>query len=215
MTDTLFTRIDRSHLAAEWQPAWDMLDKLTGDATFVEVFAQAPALLRFVMQEFYLKVFFGGQVEQRYKQLARLTLSLIHGCRTCNRQNIPGALEAGFTQEQIDALEAGHLEPFTPAERAVIRYARQVALTNMEGQVDAPLFQALREHFSEAQILELGVAMAVIAGMAKLSFVLDLVERESYCPFVSGSRLSAPVPGSSRGSRPASPHPSSGVPHPP
>ena len=25
--------------------------------------------------------------------------------------------------------------------------------------------------------------MAVISGMAKLSFVLDLVEKESYCPF--------------------------------
>jgi alkylhydroperoxidase family enzyme len=190
MIDTLFTKTDRSHMAAEWQPAFDMLNKLTGDATFVEVFAQAPTVLRFVMQEFYMKIFFGGEVEQRYKQLARLTLSLIHGCRTCNKQNIPGALEAGFTQAQIDALEAGGLEPFTAAERAVIEYARQVALTNMEGRMTPALFESLREHFSEAQILELGTAMAVIAGMAKLSFVLDLVERESYCPFVG---VSAPT----------------------
>jgi hypothetical protein len=27
--------------------------------------------------------------------------------------------------------------------------------------------------------------MAVISGMAKLSFVLGLVERESYCPFAT------------------------------
>ena len=49
------------------------------------------------------------------------------------------------------------------------------------------LFDALRAHFSEAQILELGTAMAVISGMAKLSFVLDLVERESYCPFAAAA----------------------------
>jgi undecaprenyl pyrophosphate phosphatase UppP len=49
------------------------------------------------------------------------------------------------------------------------------------------LFGRLREHFSEAQILELGTAMAVISGMAKLSFVLDLVERESYCPFATAA----------------------------
>jgi alkylhydroperoxidase family enzyme len=49
------------------------------------------------------------------------------------------------------------------------------------------LFARLREHFSEAQILELGTAMAVISGMAKLSFVLDLVERESYCPFATAA----------------------------
>ena len=36
---------------------------------------------------------------------------------------------------------------------------------------------------TEADILELGVAMAVISGMAKLSFVLNLVEKEAYCPF--------------------------------
>lgn len=184
---TLFTHIDRDHLAPEFQPAWDALHRLTGDATFVEVFAQAPAMLEFVMQKFYMSVFFGGQVEQRYKQLARLRLSLIHGCRTCNKQNIPGALEAGFTAAQIDSLREGRNEPFTPAERAVIDYAGEVALSNIEGRMTPALFASLREHFSEAEVLELGTAMAVISGMAKLSFVLDLVEREPYCPFATAA----------------------------
>jgi alkylhydroperoxidase family enzyme len=191
MTDTLFTRTDRDHMARPWRPAWDMLNQLTGDATFVEVFAQAPDLLEFVMQQFYAKVFFGGHVEQRFKQLARLKLSLIHGCRTCNKQNVPGALEAGFTQTQIDALREGDAGPFTPAERAVIEYAEQIALSNMDGRMTPALFDALRAHFSEAQILELGTAMAVISGMAKLSFVLDLVERESYCPFAAAATSEA------------------------
>ena len=185
MTDTLFTRTDRNDLAPQWQPAWDTLNKLTGDATFVEVFAQAPEMLEFVMAQFYMKVFFGGKVAQRYKQLARLKLSLIHGCRTCNKQNVPGALEAGFTPEQIQALIDGRLEAFSAADRAVIGYAEQVALPNMDGQMTAALFTELRSHFSEAEILELGTAMAVISGMAKLSFVLDLVEREGYCPFAT------------------------------
>jgi alkylhydroperoxidase family enzyme len=184
---TLFTHIDRDHLAPEFQPAWDALHRLTGDATFVEVFAQAPAMLEFVMQKFYMSVFFGGQVEPRYKQLARLRLSLVHGCRTCNKQNVPGALEAGFKPAQIDALRDGELDAFSPAERAVVEYADQVALSNIEGRMTPELFKRLRAHFSEAQILELGTAMAVISGMAKLSFVLDLVERESYCPFATAA----------------------------
>ena len=187
VTNTLFTRTDRHHLAAQWQPAWDMLNGLTGDATFVEVFAQAPEMLEFIMQHFYAKVFFGGTVEQRYKQLARLKLSLIHGCHTCNKQNIPGALEAGFTQAQIDALVEGNSEPFSAAERAVIEFAQQIALPNMDGRMTPALFANLRAHFSEAQILELGTAMAVVSGMAKLSFVLDIVERESYCPFAAAA----------------------------
>jgi alkylhydroperoxidase family enzyme len=187
MTDTLFTHTDRNHMAPQWQPAWDMLNQLTGDATFVEVFSQAPELLEFIMQQFYMKIFFGGQVAQRYKQLARLKLSLIHGCRTCNKQNVPGALEAGFTAAQIDALKDGRSEGFTAADLAVIEYAEQIALSNMDGRMNPALFGKLRAHFSEAQILELGTAMAVVSGMAKLSFVLNLVEREEYCPFATAA----------------------------
>ena len=191
MTGTLLTRTDRNHLAPQWQPAWETLNRLTGDATFVEVFAQAPEVLGFVMQQFYPQIFFGGQVEQRYKQLARLKLSLIHGCLTCNKQNIPGALESGLTQTQIESLVAGSTEPFSAAECAVIEYAEQIALSNMDGRLTPELFARLRAHFSEAQILELGTAMAVVSGLAKLSFVLDLVERESYCPFAGDSSAAA------------------------
>lgn len=183
---TLFTRTPRAALPERFQPAWDMLNALTGEPAFIEVFAQAPELTDFVMNEFYVKIFFGGQVDQRYKQLVRLRLSLIHGCRTCNKQNVPGTLAAGFSQAQVDALVEDRVDGklFSEAERAVIDYADQLALTNANGDMDPGLFARLRRHFSEAEILELGVVMAVIGGMAKLSFVLGLVEKEDYCPFV-------------------------------
>jgi alkylhydroperoxidase family enzyme len=183
MVDTLFTRTPRDKLPADFQPAWDMLNKLTGDATFVEVFAQNPAMLEFVMAKFYMPVFFGGNVDQRYKQLARLKLSLIHGCLTCNKQNVPGALGAGISEAQVAAMDTFETGPFTDADKAVIAFAAEVALTNMTGEMTPALFKRLRQHFSEADILELGTAMAIISGMAKLSFVLNLVEKESYCPF--------------------------------
>ncbi len=186
MSDTLFTRIPRSQLPSEFHLAWDTLHGLTGDAAFVEVFAQNPAMLDFVMNKFYGPVFFGGHVDNRYKQLARLKLSLIHGCRTCNKQNVPGALAAGITEAQVAAMDDFEQGPFTDAEKAVIAYAAEVALTNIEGRMTPELFARLRRHFSEADILELGTAMAIISGMAKLSFVLDLVEKEGYCPFAPG-----------------------------
>lgn len=187
MADTLFSRTEYAALAPQWQVAWETMQKLTGEPTFVEVFAKSPELLEFVMQKFYGAIFFGGHVAERYKQLARLRLSLTHGCRTCNKQNVPGSLAAGFSQAQIDALVDGRVDTFDAAERAVIRYADQVALTKMDGQMSPELFRQLRQHFSEADILELGTVMAVISGLAKLSFVLNLVERESDCPFTSAA----------------------------
>ncbi len=185
MADTAMTRIPRDELPEEFQVAWDALNELTDEPTFVEVFAQAPDVLRFVMNDFYAKLFFGGNVAQRYKQLVRLKLSLVHGCRTCNKQNVPGALEAGITQEQIDAMDDYDNGPFSDADKAVLRFADQMVLTNMDGDVDAELYAALSAHFSDADICELGTVMAIVAGMAKLSFMLHLVEREAYCPFAA------------------------------
>lgn len=183
MTDTLFTRTTRDKLPERFHLAWDTLNGLAGEPTFVEVFATNPDMLEFVMGPFYAGVFFGGKVEQRYKQLARLKLSLLHGCRTCNKQNVPGALAAGITQQQVDAIDTFENGPFTEAEKAVLAYADEVALTNPGGRMTPALYARLRRHFTEADMLELGVTMAVISGMAKLSFVLDLVEKESYCAF--------------------------------
>lgn len=187
MAQTLFTRTPRDRLPEQYHLAWDTMNRLTEEPTFVEVFASNPSMLDFVMGNFYAGVFFGGSVDQRYKQLARLKLSLLHGCRTCNRQNVPGALAAGLSQPQIDGMDDFEHGPFSAAEKAVIAYAAEVALTNMNGRMTPELFSRLRMHFSEADILELGVAMAVISGMAKLSFVLDLVEKETYCPFAGSA----------------------------
>lgn len=103
----------------------------------------------------------------------------------CRWQVCPAA---GIIREQVDAINDHGNGPFSAAEHAVLRYADQMLLTNTEG-----LYQALREHFDDAQICELGVCMAVIGGMAKLSFVLDLVEKESYCAFGNSSATS-PAP---------------------
>jgi alkylhydroperoxidase family enzyme len=183
MTDTPLSRTPRASLPEEFHLAWDTLNGLTGEPAFVEVFATAPAVLRFVMNDFYARLFFGGEVDNRFKQLTRLRLSRQHGCRTCNKQNVPGALQAGISQAQIDAIDDYEAGPFDEAEKAVLAFADQVALTNMQGDLSDALYARLSAHFSDADICELGTVMAIIAGMAKLSFVLRLVEKESYCPF--------------------------------
>ena len=183
MAQTPIERIPRDHLEPRWQGAWDMLNGLTGEAAFIEAMANAPELLEFAMVEFYQKIFFGGRVEQKYKQLLRLRLSLAHGCRSCNLQNRAGMREAGYDSHEIEAIE-GDRSGFTDAERAVLDFADEMVLTNPGGRLDGPLYCRLREHFDDAQICELGVVAGFIGGMAKMAFVLDLVEREATCPFV-------------------------------
>ncbi|MEL7538364.1 MAG: carboxymuconolactone decarboxylase family protein [Pseudomonadota bacterium] len=163
--------------------AWSTLNDLTGEPGFVEVFANTPELLSFVMEDFYGRIFFGGRVAQHYKQLLRLKLSRLHGCRTCNKQNVPGALEAGISQAQVDAIDDHGNGPFSDAEKAVLDYAELISMSNADRTLAAADYERLQAHFSDAEICELGVVGAFVTGFAKLSFVLDLVEKEPYCSF--------------------------------
>lgn len=183
MNATPMNKLDTSQMSEELQTIRQTLNNLTGEATFVDVFAQAPELIDFVMKKFYGEIFFDGRVDEKYKQLVRLRLSLSHGCRTCNLQNIPGSKAAGISEAKISALQNGTYDAFEGSELAVVRFAEQMLLTNHDGRLSQELYDQLSEHFDNAQICELGVVMAVIGGMAKLSFVMDLVEREESCPF--------------------------------
>jgi alkylhydroperoxidase family enzyme len=183
MAETPIVRIPRGNLDPEWQNAWDMLNGLTGEPTFIEAMANAPELLRFAMVEFYQKIFFGGRVEEKYKQLLRIRLSLAHGCRSCNLQNTAGMKSVGYDAEHIEAIE-GDRSIFDQAEQAVLEFGDEMILTNQGGRLDRALYGRLRSYFDDAQICELGVVAGFIGGMAKMAFVLDLVEREPTCPFV-------------------------------
>jgi hypothetical protein len=45
------------------------------------------------------------------------------------------------------------------------------------------LYKKLKLDFSDGELYELGMIMAVLIGVAKFTFVFDLVEKEDYCQF--------------------------------
>jgi alkylhydroperoxidase family enzyme len=183
MSETLLTRVPREELSDGARMAWDALNELTGTPTFVDVFAQAPELLDFAMVQFYQNIFFDGRVGEKYKQLSRLRLSMNHGCRTCNLQNLIGVGGIGYSQEQIDAMWRKDYSSFSEDEQAVMELADELALNNPHGELTPELHAKLRRHFDEAEILELGLCLSVIVGLVKLSFAFGLVEKEDYCEF--------------------------------
>jgi len=85
------------------------------------------------MVQFYQNIFFDGRVGQKHKQLSRLRLSMNHGCRTCNLQNLSGVSELGYSQEQIDAMWRQDYTGFSEDEQAVMELADEIALNNADG----------------------------------------------------------------------------------
>lgn len=182
MPDTPFRRIPREALPPNMQAAWQRSMEIRGEADFIEAAGNAPELFDWYA-DFYQRVFYGGRVPVRLKELARIKLSTVHGCAYCNRGNRVDALAAGLTEAELGSLDDPDAAVFAPVERAVVRLAERIAIGSASGEVDPALYAELRAHLDDAQIFELGITLAVLTGMARFLFAFDLVSRESWCSF--------------------------------
>lgn len=99
-------------------------------------------------------------VDERLKSLAVLKAATLIGCEFCI--DIGSALSqgGGVTEEQLRELpNCEQSEVFTPLEKLALRYA--VALTKTPTEVPDDLFEALREHCDEAQLVKLTAAISL------------------------------------------------------
>ena len=97
--------------------------------------------------------------------------------------NTVSARQHGLSEEAIAALPDDiENQAFSDRDRAVLRACEQMVLTNLHGSIRDELYDELKEHFSDAEIFELGMVMAVLCGFAKFLFCFDLADREDYCP---------------------------------
>ena len=182
--NTFFNRMNRKNLPEHMQAAWDDSMAVHDDATFVEVLGNSPKIYDWYMNDFYKKVFYSGRISLKIVELVRLRLANIHGCAFCNRGDRIAALEAGVALEQVKQLDDYEDGPFSDKEKAALALADVMVLTNPKGMLTQKLYDRAREHFTDGQLMELGVNMAVLCGMAKFLFAYDLVEKEDYCPFL-------------------------------
>lgn len=99
----------------------------------------------------------------------------------------------GITEEMVAALSSYETGPFTEREKAALRYADQMYFDHHG--VDDALFDGLRAHFSEDEILEVSWAIGEFISLGKIIYVLDLPYGECGCP-VPAPRAGEPAPGS-------------------
>lgn len=182
---TPFNRIDRAQMNARHQRSWDRSKQLHGDTTFVEVLCNAPEAYDWYNDSFYADLFYSDRVERKLVELVRLYLAGEHGCAACNRSDWQAALDAGYTEAQLDKLHDYENAPLQDREKALLALANVMALTNAAMQVEPALYSRLKEHFSDGELVEFGMIMAILTGMAKFILAFDLLERLHSCPFTA------------------------------
>jgi len=105
------------------------------------------------------------------RELAILRVAVVNGAQYEYQAHLPFALKEGVTEAQLAALgEWQGSDLFSPAQRALLAYAD--AMTR-EIHVPAPVFDALRAHFDDRQIVEL---TATVGGYNLVSRFLEALE---------------------------------------
>lgn len=139
--------------------------KLTGVETSTEMiepaqaFAHTPGLL-LGYGIFEGAVARAHRVPERLKVLAELKAAALTHCEWCMDVGSPIAYRAGVSEAQILALpHYRDSEEFSEVEKLVIDYA--VGISSTPVSVSDGLFAALREHFDDAQLVELTNVIAV------------------------------------------------------
>jgi AhpD family alkylhydroperoxidase len=183
-----FKKHTREELPEHMKADWDAAMELHGDATFTETFGSAPHMYDWYLNDYYKKVFYSGRIDVRIMELVRLRLANIHGCAHCNRGDRVAAREAGVPEEQIEGLDDYENGPFSEKEKAILAMADVMVLTNPNGSVTKEIHDRAHAHFTDGEMMEIGVNMAVLCGMAKFIFAYDLVEKEDYCPFIPATQ---------------------------
>ncbi len=83
-----------------------------------------------------------------------------------------GARHAGLSEAKVAALDDLDSGVFTPRERAALRFAELMAVDHHK--VDDAAFAELRRHFTEAEVVELGVSAALNLGLGRLTAILGV-----------------------------------------
>jgi alkylhydroperoxidase family enzyme len=111
----------------------------------------------------------------RLLELVRLRIAFFNQCRTCMAIRYPGAVADGLTEDLVCSLEKPYeATDLTEAERAAIRYGELLATDHLA--IDDAVYDELRRHFTEEQIVELGAYCAFCVGFGRLGATWNMIE---------------------------------------
>jgi AhpD family alkylhydroperoxidase len=114
-------------------------------------------------------------LSERLVELVRLRVAYHNQCRSCMAIRYRDAVDDGVSEALVCSLEKPAEAPdLTDAERAALAYADAFATDHLA--VDDATFARLREQFTEAQIVELGMTIAFFVGFGRLAATWDMVE---------------------------------------
>lgn len=144
------------------------------DPRVVRIMTRSSAGLAWVKA--WNSVLYEGKLPHRLKEMCRIRISVAHRCGYCStvRSKVAGLDDATVS----DLLGDG--KRLSPREKAALEYADLFKAGDDPIDSDA-VYDNLREHFTEEEIIELGMLCAQTVGVGRLVRSLNIVSWEEAC----------------------------------
>lgn len=132
--------------------------------------------------EFWNKVLYKGVLPHKLKEMCRIRISVAHQCGYCSTVRSNVAKAEGLTEGMIDDLLNAYWtsQHFTAREKAALHYAD--LFKQGEHAIDKDeVYNELKNHFSDDEIVELGMLCAQTDGVGKLVKSFNVLSWEEAC----------------------------------
>jgi alkylhydroperoxidase family enzyme len=162
--------VDVDDLSPDLRAMYDATPR-AGLKQFVQVMANAESYhLQF--SDLYAKVRFQNHLGHKLTELVRLAVANTTECPVCMAGRLPAAIEEGMSEDLVCQLNDIDHGDFTDAERAAVRFAHKFGTDHLSVNDDDKA--ALRRHFSDTQIVELGILCGLCLGYGRFSAICGL-----------------------------------------
>ena len=132
--------------------------------------------------ECWNKVLYDGVLPHKLKEMCRIKISVAHQCGYCSTVRSNVAKAEGLTEDMINDLLGNYQASrrFSAREKAALHYAD--LFKQGEHAIDKDeVYQELAKHFSDEEIIELGMLCAQTDGVGKFVKSLNVVSWEDAC----------------------------------
>ena len=123
-----------------------------------------------------------SHLEPSLLELVRMRASQINGCAYCLDMHSKDARANGETEQRLYALNAWREAPFfTDRERAALAWTESVTQISQDHVPDS-LYEEVRQRFSEAELVNLTLAIAAINSWNRLAISFRAVPGDYQAP---------------------------------
>ncbi len=131
--------------------------------------------------EYWNKLLYHGVLPHKLKEMCRIKISVAHQCGYCSTVRSHVARGEGLTEDLVAELfDYESSERFSEREKAALRYAD--AFKRGEHAIDSDaVFAELHKHFSDEEIIELGLFCAETDGVGKFVRSLNVISWQEAC----------------------------------